>query len=160
MTITATSTTGGRIWRKRAASGHITHAQAVQFCHAIYPTSRGGYARGKRCNITQAEARDVVDTMLEVRPLVDEQASERGRRWLAANAARFGLPKWNYHDIVDFRFVDVHQHPGGYYASYGPVYEARWADGRTLEYAPSAWQAGMNNERAATALWFDYKEGK
>lgn len=155
---TATISSGARIWRKRAASGHITHAQAVQFCHAIWPRAKGDYPRGKDVNIEAWEAQEVVDMVLAARPLVDATAAQRGRVWLHANRNRFGLPQWEMLDIVEFRFVGVKHHSGGYYGSHGPIYEAAWADGRRLRYAPSAWQAGLNRDRAATALWFETEE--
>lgn len=160
MTITATSTTGGRTWRKRAASGHITHAQAVQFCHAVYSLAQGDSRRGKPCNITDAEAIEVVDIMLTTKPLVDEQAAQRGRLWLHRYGHDFGLPKLDYLAIVDFRFVNVYETPGRYSSYYSPTYEASWADGSRLRYAPTAWQASASIGNRKGAVWFDYKEGK
>jgi hypothetical protein len=155
---TATISSGARIWRKRVASGTITHPQAVQFCHAIYPLSRGEYARGKAVNIERFEAEDIVAEMFTVKPMVDEASAQRGRQWLAATVRQFGLPQWNYFEIVEFRFTCVHRHPGVYDDYFGPEYTATWPDGRRLTYAPTAWQRGLNREQAASGLWFITEE--
>ena len=157
---TATLSSGARIWRKRAASGFITHPQAVQFCHAVYSLAQGDRQRGKPCNITAAEANEVVDIMLSTNPLVDHEAAERGRLWLHRYGHDFGLPKLDYLAIVEFRFVDVHETPGRYESYYSPIYEAAWADGSRLRYAPTAWQASASIGNRKGAVWFDYKESK
>lgn len=155
---TITMSSGARVWRKRAASGYITHAQAVQFCHAIYSLAQGDRQRGKRLDITEAEAEQIADEMLTTMPIVDEAAAQRGRLWLHRYAADFGLPRLDYLAIVQFRFVDVNETPGRYESYYSPIYEATWADGSTLRYAPTPWQASASIGDRKGSLWFNYKE--
>lgn len=139
-----------KVWRKRLASGTITHPQAVQFCHAICTVAGGYEPRGKRTVVDQSEAVELVDLLIETEPVVDAAAAEVGRRWLAANSHRFGLPDLDWSKIVRFRFVDYHLHTehhynGRDYAHFGPVYEAEWSDGGAFRYAPAAWQADITD---------------
>jgi hypothetical protein len=140
---TTRHTSGFKTWRTRIASGRITHAQAVQFCHAIQSRADGYTSGGKSTNVATEEARELVDLLL-VNPLVvDAAASERGRQWLAKNEKRLGLPHLAWGDIVRFTFREAYDHGSTTYrGNYGPTYRAEWADGSAFEYAPTAWQAG------------------
>lgn len=140
------ATSGFKTWQARLASGRVTHAQAVQFCHAIYSRAYGEMPRGKATNVTQEEAEMLVATFERGAGLVvDEMATERGRRWLAANERRLCLPDLAWGEITRFMFeCAVDGAETRYGTVRGPLYRAEWPDGSSFIYGPTAWQAGGN----------------
>lgn len=138
---------GYKRWLARLESGVLTYGQCLQFCHM----SEG---RGKRTSCTAEELNMLYHrffTMPDGLALSDEPGkwydldekryltwTEFGRKWVARNGKRAGLPAEMVAaaDRLTFRFVDVGV---GY-----PVYRATDpATGRSWHYNPTPWQVRL-----------------
>jgi hypothetical protein len=126
-----------KTWLNRVASGQVTHGQIRQLCEAIYPLAWGQPPGGKRTNLTEEEAWQIVDLIATKGGLpVGERQAAIGRRWLATNAKRHNMPAVlaDPANIDRFTFVG----PGD---DLEPVYRVTLRDGRQIDYSVRSWQS-------------------
>lgn len=139
-------TTIYKTWLARFEAGVVTYGQMRQFCEAVGGYVFNGYPRGKHTNL-EAEEADRLYVMLTNGPGLDLLGTYKyhdmpwkkaGRRWVAANGKRAGLPVEMVAaaEELDFRFVDIACHGN----NFAPVYRAFVPDGREWHYAPFPWQ--------------------
>lgn len=154
-----------RTWLDRVEQERIGHHQVIQLTRAIWPLSRGFEPAGKRTSMRKAEAQAIVMRLQQrhrqgngIRATDDNE--ERGRQWLRSNQRRFGLPMdFDPLTIIEFRLVGFHiyAHDNRWNTVAGaPVWRAYLPDGRTFDYAPTAWQASMRKD--APPLWWRMNE--
>lgn len=139
-----------RPWLERVTAPVMSEGHIRQFRLAIYPRAFGYPAGGHDLTLTDDEVRRIVAAFRErVKddggPLVTEQQAEKGRRWLAYDPKRYGLPvDVDYRDITHFRFEAVHHDVEGdshWRMSTAPIYRAFWENGDQLTYWCTPWTA-------------------
>lgn len=148
----------GRVWLDRIDSGRFTKGQCQQFTSSAARLARGYDARGKRSNLSPAEARALVEA-LHVRGgvLLTPEHFAQGEEWLHRYGPKvLGVPA----EIVDrLRFFtyrgDVHLDPE-YPGSTLPIWRAHLSDGRAFDYYNAAWQA--NPSATGRAWWWATSE--
>lgn len=138
-----------KTWVDRIESGVFTKAQCGQFARAVVAIAEGGTSRGKRTNLTQEEARMLVDAIKfrgGVRLTSDH--AEQGFRWFERYGRKvLGLGERFHEEVV--REFD-HFTYNGEAADSGttsfyvivPVWRIHLRDGRMYDYYATSWQSG------------------
>ena len=130
-------------WSSRLESGLFTHSQCRAWCRTVVATANGDgwYVQS---SLTVPEASELRARM-RIRGGVEITAkhADTGRAWLRKNERRLKLPAGIVDNIAGFRFMGDAENIGTVHRShYIPVWRMFLTDGRTYDYAASAWQSG------------------
>lgn len=136
-----------KTWENRIQSSTFSKGQCQQFAAAVVPLSQGAHPGGKRTNLSQEEASDLLALVRKAGGVrLEERHELEGRRWLTLYAAkRLALPESVLENFSHFSYQ-------GGAVRHLPVWRIHLSDGRSVDYYASAWQSGDSE----AAWWWSH----